>query len=145
MLSKALFQPSFSGTDITGFDYRPFGRNAHIATANAFQVTLEGDAIPALPGALDLLIAGHASSLAPANRRSLQLLDPQPNRNRSAAVKLNLGSIKANTHAHRALLELMVDPQTCGPLLISAAPPLAEALLNQDPHRWRLIGSATPA
>ena len=62
-----------AATDITGF-----GLLGHLeemlgdtsATANAFQVTLEGDAIPALPGALDLLIAGHASSLAPANRRS---------------------------------------------------------------------------
>ena len=67
-----------------------------------------------------------------------------PAQSNSAAVKLNLGS-PGYTHAHRALLELMVDPQTCGPLLISAAPPLAEALLNQDPHGWRLIGSATPA
>ena len=100
-------------------------------------------AIPALPGALALLATGHASSLAPANRRAWQLLDPQPNRNGAAAVKLNLGSLKAGSQDHRALLELLIDPQTCGPLLISAAPPFAEALMNQASQEWWPIGSAT--
>ena len=137
-----------AATDITGF-----GLLGHLGemlgdTATSddpLQVTLEGPAIPSLPGALALLTAGHASSLAPANRRAWQLLDPQPHRNGVAAIKLNLGSLQAGSPDHRALLELLIDPQTCGPLLISAAPPLAEALMNHDPQEWWLIGSATTA
>ena len=137
-----------AATDITGF-----GLLGHLGEmlgdtpsgGDPLQVTLEASAIPALPGALALLTAGHASSLAPANRRAWQLLDPKPNRNGDAAVTLNLGSLKAGSKDHRALLELLIDPQTCGPLLISAAPPLAEVLLNQGPLGWWLIGSATTA
>ena len=137
-----------AATDITGF-----GLLGHLGemlgdiptSGDPLQVTLEGSAIPSLPGALALLTAGHASSLAPANRRAWQLLDPQPNRNGAAAVTLNLGSLKAGSKDHQALLELLVDPQTCGPLLISAAPSLAEALLNQGNQEWWLIGNATTA
>ena len=137
-----------AATDITGF-----GLLGHLGEmlgdtptdGDPLQVTLEASAIPALPGAMALLTAGHASSLAPANRRAWQLLDPQAIRNGAAAVKLDLGSLQAGSQDHRALLELLIDPQTCGPLLISAAPPFAEALLNQDHQRWWLIGSATTA
>ena len=137
-----------AATDITGF-----GLLGHLGEmlgdiptgGDPLQVTLEVSAIPSLPGALALLTAGHASSLAPANRRAWQLLDPHPNRNGAAAVTLNLGSLKAGGKDHRALLELLVDPQTCGPLLISAAPSLAEALLDQGNQGWRLIGNARTA
>ena len=137
-----------AATDITGF-----GLLGHLGEmlgdtptdGDPLQVTLEASAIPALPGAMALLTAGHASSLAPANRRAWQLLDPQAMRNGAAAVKLDLGSLQAGSQDHRALLELLIDPQTCGPLLISAAPPFAEALLNQGHQRWWLIGSATTA
>ena len=137
-----------AATDITGF-----GLLGHLGemlgdtptSCHPLQVTLEGAAIPSLPGVLALLTAGHASSLAPANRRAWQLLDPQPNRNGAASVTLDLGSLQAGSKDHQALLELLVDPQTCGPLLISAAPPLAEAMVNQGPQGWWLIGSATTA
>ena len=137
-----------AATDITGF-----GLLGHLgemlgdesAGANPLQITLDGPNIPALPGALNLLNAGHASSLAPANRHAWELLDPQPNRNGATAVRLDLGSLQAGSESHRALLELLIDPQTCGPLLISAAPPLADALLKQDPQEWWLIGNATSA
>ena len=137
-----------AATDITGF-----GLLGHLGemlgdtptVGDPLQVTLEASAIPSLPGALALLTAGHTSSLAPANRRAWQLLDPQPHRNGAAPVTLNLGSLKAGSQDHRALLELLVDPQTCGPLLISAAPSFAEALVNQDLQEWWLIGSATTA
>ena len=53
--------------------------------------------------------------------------------------------MQAGSKNHQALLELLVDPQTCGPLLISAAPPFAEALMNQASQEWWPIGSATTA
>ena len=137
-----------AATDITGF-----GLLGHLGemlgdtptSGDPLQVTLKGPAIPSLPGALALLSEGHTSSLAPANRRAWQLLDPQSHQNGTASVTLNLGSLQAGSQDHRALLELLIDPQTCGPLLISAAPPLAEALMNQDPQGWWLIGSASAA
>ena len=147
-LEKAFPDQLHAATDITGF-----GLLGHLGemlgdtptNGDPLQVTLEGSAIPSLPGALALLTSGHASSLAPANRRAWQLLDPPLNQHGAAAVSLNLGSLKAGSQDHQALLELLIDPQTCGPLLISAAPPLAEALMNQDPLGWWLIGSATTA
>ena len=106
------------------------------------QVQLEATAIPALPGSLELLEAGHASSLAPSNRRAWDLLDPQPSPSSSPAVTLNLGQIPKGRHQHQAILELLVDPQTCGPLLISVTEQLSEALLKQNPQGWWPIGRA---
>jgi len=75
-------------------------------------VTLQADAIPALPGALELFEQGHASSLAPANARALALLD--------RTVHLVGGQA-----SQASMQGLLIDPQTCGPLL--AAVPGAEA------------------
>jgi len=78
----------------------------------------------ALPGALELLEAGHASTLAPANAEALGLLQgpielildkPQPHSLSSDSAATPLSAIQL----------LLIDPQTCGPLL--AALPAAEA------------------
>ena len=142
-LERAFPGQLHAATDITGF-----GLLGHLGEmlgetprgAERLQVNLDGPSIPSLSGALSLLTAGHASSLAPANRHAWKLLDPQPNRYRSAEVTLNMGSIQEGSKEHRALLELLVDPQTCGPMLISVAPPLAKALVNQNPQSWFFIG-----
>ncbi|MFM7551088.1 MAG: selenide, water dikinase SelD [Cyanobacteriota bacterium] len=78
----------------------------------SLQVTLNADAVPALPGALELLEAGYASTLAPSNARALALLD------RHVAL---VGSCASQA----GLQALLIDPQTCGPLL--AAVPGAQA------------------
>jgi selenide,water dikinase len=66
-------------------------------------VTLDTAAIGALPGALELLEQGWASTLAPANGRALALLQ---------------GPIHLVTAGRpTALKALLIDPQTCGPLL----------------------------
>lgn len=132
-------------TDITGF-----GLLGHLGEMLGkrddfkpkLHVKLEATAIPALPGSMELLKAGHASSLAPANRRAWDLLDPEPQQTIPSAVTLNLGLINKGSSQHRALLELLVDPQTCGPLLISATETLSEALLKEDPKGWWPIGRA---
>ena len=66
-------------------------------------VTLDTAAIGALPGALELLEQGWASTLAPANGRALALLEGP----------VHLGASGCPT----ALQALLIDPQTCGPLL----------------------------
>lgn len=132
-------------TDITGF-----GLLGHLgemlgpagSEGRQLQIQLDAEAIPGLPGALALLEAGHASSLAPANRRAWSLLDGTGTQ--QAAVTLNLGAIPAGSRQHRALLELLVDPQTCGPLLIAVSSGLAEALLRDPETPWQRIGTATP-
>jgi selenide,water dikinase len=92
-------------TDITGF-----GLLGHLGEMVAAAgpgiasagVELDGSAIPALAGSLELLEQGHASSLAPSNAAALALLD---------------GPIQLKTPLSAAQLGLLIDPQTCGPLL----------------------------
>ena len=107
-------------TDVTGF-----GLLGHLAEmlgpARPRQpvVELDAAAVPHLAGALELLAAGWASSLAPANARALALLE--------GPVRLH-GSATAGASGRlpdAAVAALLVDPQTCGPLL--AALPSARA------------------
>jgi len=94
-------------TDITGF-----GLLGHLGEmlGPGQRGALDPAAIPALPGALELLEQGLSSSLAPANARALVALD---------------GPIALNRAATAAQQQLWIDPQTCGPLL--AALPAAAA------------------
>ena len=100
-------------TDITGF-----GLLGHLGEMVAAAgpgiasagVELDGSAIPALAGSLELLEQGHASTLAPSNASALALLD---------------GPIGLKAPLSAAQLGLLIDPQTCGPLL--AALPAEQA------------------
>jgi selenide,water dikinase len=90
-------------TDITGF-----GLLGHLGEmlAPTSRVQLDPGAIPALAGALPLLERGWTSTLSPSNARALQLLD--------GPVDL----VGSGDGAQRAAqLALLIDPQTCGPLL----------------------------
>jgi selenide,water dikinase len=100
-------------TDITGF-----GLLGHLGEMLGPDQRVELDplAIPSLPGSLVLLEQGLASSLAPANAQALQLLEP------GAAVRLA-------APASAALLQLWIDPQTCGPLLVALPADRAEGAL----------------
>lgn len=97
-------------TDITGF-----GLLGHLGEMLAWsstgdagdpsvEVELEGAAIPSFPGALSLLAEGYASTLAPANGEALQALQ---GRVRLQRPELHDSNLQA----------LLIDPQTCGPLL----------------------------
>ena len=100
-------------TDITGFGLLGHLGEMLEASGAGVAVELEAAAMSAWPGALELLERGFASTLAPANAAALALLE--------GPVRLVGGS-----GAGRAVLEgLLIDPQTCGPLL--AALPAAEA------------------
>ena len=99
-------------TDITGFGLLGHlgemlapagdGTTTHQATETRLHLDTGALAALALPGALELLGAGHASTLAPANGRALTLLE---------------GPVALREPASAALLQLLIDPQTCGPLL----------------------------
>ena len=102
-------------TDVTGF-----GLLGHLgemlAASPGVGVELDLEAIPALPGALALLQRGFASSLAPANASALALLE--------GPVRLAAASTAEPQH-----LGLLLDPQTCGPLLAALPAERAAAAL----------------
>ena len=121
-----------AATDITGFGL--LGHLGEMLRDPALRVVLNGPEIPAFPGALSLLGKGYASSLAPANRQTWGLLD-------NGLVDLQLAGIASGSKRHQALLELLVDPQTCGPLLISVETDIAHQLTAQPQSAWTEIGS----
>ncbi len=94
-------------TDVTGFGLA--GHLLEMLRAAGLGAEIDVDAIPALPGALECLRGGVASSLAPANR--------------SAAAEIS-GSID-----HRNF-ELLFDPQTSGGLLAGVPEERVEGCLE---------------
>ena len=120
-----------AATDITGFGL--LGHLGEMLRNPGLKVVLKGPEIPSLAGALSLLENGYASSLAPANRRAWSLLD-------NGCVDLQLAGIAPGSREHQALLQLLVDPQTCGPLLISVQADIAHQLTSQPNTAWTDIG-----
>ena len=108
-----------------------------VAASDRVVIELNIDHIPVLPGAMEMLQAGIASTLAPANRRALASLGIQVHATNSLVCRLN--------KLDQAFETLLIDPQTCGPLLISVAPEIAKALLDHHPDCWWSIGTASLA
>ena len=102
-------------TDITGFGLLGHLGEMLAASGAGVAVELETAAIPAYAGAPELLERGFASTLAPANAAALALLE--------GPVRL-VGAAGA-----AALRELLIDPQTCGPLLAALPAERAPAAL----------------
>ena len=96
-------------TDITGFGVS--GHSAEMAESSGVTLRLELDALPVLPGARQLLEEGFTCGGSAANRRH-------------AADRLVLASKRTE-----AEIELLFDPQTSGPLLISLPADRAEGAL----------------
>ena len=115
-------------TDVTGF-----GLLGHMAEMldpdRSMRIDLDVTQLPALPGALELLQRGFQSSLAPANRDALRWL--QPAESRRSWVQLSTQD--------SAIESLLVDPQTCGPLLVACSDNTHKQLLQH--HPWVCIGS----
>ena len=133
-------------TDITGFGL--LGHLEEMLSASnsgrvqkglpSFRVKLQADLIPHLSGALSLLGDGYFSTLAPSNRRALRLLNN--NGKKPPAIELKLGNdIVFGSREHYQIKELIVDPQTCGPLLIACPKEVASELVSE--HDWIRIGS----
>jgi selenide,water dikinase len=103
-------------TDITGFGL--LGHLGEMLAAGPAHLSaqLNSSAVVALPGALELLEQGYASSLAPANAQALDLLQ---------------GPVALRAPANAALQGLLIDPQTCGPLLAAIPAEAAATCLEQ--------------
>jgi len=116
----------------------PFRYRAHgLRQRTPLLVQLEAGKIPAFAGALELLDQGWASSLAPANARALALLEgpvqlvgvargaePSPGQEDAASA-----AVLAIPGRRAALEALLIDPQTCGPLLAALPAERAGAAL----------------
>jgi selenide,water dikinase len=96
-------------TDVTGFGL--LGHLLEMLDASSADARLDPDRIPALDGALDLLAAGIASSLHPANL--------------SALASLAAGDVQS------PLAALLIDPQTAGGLLAGIPAGHAQACLGE--------------
>ena len=92
-------------TDVTGFGLA--GHLAEMTRASGVAAVLWREAVPVLPGALELAAQGVESTLAPDNRRAVPAL---------------------GTHARERVL---IDPQTSGGLLGGVPPERAEACLRE--------------
>ena len=128
-------------TDITGF-----GLLGHLGEmlegAPGRCVRLEPAAIPAWCGALELLQQGFASTLAPANARALELLEGPVLLEPAAEADADAADRGTLAAARR---DLLLDPQTCGPLLAALPAERVEAALAAlraaGFHQAALIGS----
>ena len=112
-------------TDITGFGL--LGHLGEMLQNNpGLKVQLDGSAIPTYPGVLELFESGISSSLAPSNRAAWRWLE---------------GPVLIPERPSVELMELLVDPQTCGPLLLACSREAAVQLIQNGP--WIQIGSTT--
>jgi selenide,water dikinase len=117
-------------TDVTGFGL--LGHlNEMVDASEAIQVKLAMNKIPAFKGVSDLLALGITSTAAPANRQAWSSLEH--------TVTFTNGDLTSVTSSNLTSLELLIDPQTCGPLLVSCTPTAARILISQG---WKAIGAA---
>ena len=118
-------------TDVTGFGL--LGHlNEMVNASGTIRIELWLDQIPVLEGARALFDQGITSTLSPANRRALASL------NQTVEV---VSSVKGMSSSLDSATEaLLVDPQTCGPLLLSCNDTTARCLSQQG---WTLIGQAS--
>ncbi|WP_320665067.1 selenide, water dikinase SelD [Prochlorococcus sp. MIT 1223] len=132
-------------TDITGF-----GLLGHLwemlSSSNSklleneltpLKIILMAEAIPSFPGVLRLLAAGHRSTFASANRRFWRLFEPKGNM--GSWFEWDLGNIPLESKHHQQIMELIVDPQTCGPLCLACSSSIADELIDEG--AWIKIGS----
>ncbi len=108
-------------TDVTGFGLG--GHLLEMLQASGCGAVLDGAALPLLPGAADLLAAGHASTLHPANRAALK------------------------PACEGTVPEILADPQTAGGLLAAVpgdrADPCVEALRQAGYADAASVGETT--
>lgn len=142
-LEIKLMEHVHAATDITGF-----GLLGHLdemlkgscIRGKQLQIVLDSESIPALPDALTLLENGIESSLAHANKEFYNLLEIDARGIDHTKVVLNYKSPIDASEKLEAMKRLLIDPQTCGPLLISVSEKFANKLMQERNSQWHLIG-----
>ncbi len=107
--SVAIDHGAGAATDITGFGLT--GHLGEMVRASSVCAAVDLDALPALPGAVELLALGERSTFHDENARA----------RRGMSVPRSVSS--------RPEVELFFDPQTSGGLLIACQPDRAEAMV----------------
>ena len=129
-------------TDVTGF-----GLLGHLSemlestninqlkmNLEPFKIILELDKIPTYQGVKELFAEGFESTLSPSNKNFLKNIDGV----RNLRFELIYNDFNFNSSWYNTMLKVLVDPQTCGPLVISCAPMVSEKLIKNGP--WKKIG-----
>lgn len=126
MLSEAYPGCIHACTDVTGFGL--LGHlNEMLASSKQREAELLIDYIICFEGVHGLVKKGIQSTLAPGNQRSLN----------SIGTTVHLNSEINNPEHSSYFKSILVDPQTCGPMLISCTNSAANHLVNQG---WSKIG-----
>ncbi len=129
-------------TDITGFGLLGHLSEMLEVTNNdllkmnlePLKIILELDKIPIYKGVKELLDKGFESSLSPSNEVFLKNIDGEKN----LRVELIYNEFVFGSLLYNTMLKVLVDPQTCGPLVISCSPIHSEKLIRNGP--WKKIG-----
>ena len=129
-------------TDITGF-----GLLGHLSemleSTNSYQlnmhldpikIILELDRIPLYDGVKELLEKGFESTLAPSNKIFLKNVYGVKN----LGFDLIYNDFDFADVSYNTMLKVLIDPQTCGPLVISCSPIFSDKLIQNGP--WMKIG-----
>ena len=129
-------------TDITGFGL--LGHLSEMLESTNFmqanmslkpvKIILELDSIPIYEGIIELINKGFESTLAPYNEIFLRNIDGS----KDLRVELICNHFEFASSAYFSMLKVLVDPQTCGPLVISCSPLYSEKLIEKGP--WKRIG-----
>ncbi len=126
---QALLAGATGATDITGFGL--LGHLAKMAEASGVDVTLDAAAVPLLPGAGELALAGHVPG---GSRRNLDW------------VRERLATTPEGPGPDDLTLTVLADAQTSGGLLFGApleAAAAAAAALRASGHAAAVIGAVT--
>ncbi len=129
-------------TDITGFGLlghlsemlSSTNRNQLKMNLEPLKIILELDNIPVYDGVIDLLNKGFESTLAPSNEIFLNNI----NGDKNLRFELISNELNSNKSFYYTMLKILVDPQTCGPLVVSCSSIYSEKLIQQGP--WIKIG-----
>ena len=117
-----------SATDVTGFGL--LGHAWEMARASGVRIRLDAKALPALPGALDLAVAGIETGGAAHNRRFVA------------------GALTVAADVPAEAVALALDPQTSGGLLAAVPAERVAAVtaaLDAAGETWRRIGRVEAA
>ena len=131
-----------ASTDITGFGLlghlsemlKCTNSNQISMNLEPVRIILEIDKIPFYDGVLELFDKGFESTLSPSNEIFLKNINGDKNLRLELTCNDSLLSEKSKNN----ILKLLIDPQTCGPLVLSCQSFYAEKLINNGP--WKRIG-----
>ncbi len=129
-------------TDITGFGLlghlsemlESTNRDQLKKNFKPLKIILDLDHIPVYDGVKELLDKGFESTLAPSNKIFLKNIEGDKN----LRFELIYNNFKSNESFYNTMLKILLDPQTCGPLVVSCSSSYSEKLIQQGP--WIKIG-----